>query len=209
MRLVLWYFRGRIAESSVKTRPMPTRRENGPTASPDSRLSGGKASGKRMRGAGRIRTDDGGFAIRCLSHLATAPEKRHSKTSARLRQDVRFPIPFFDAVASTYRCRIARRSATAGGNRVAGARFRQCLASWASRVCRLRENGPRGASACLRCTAIHFSDGPPLLTCIGCQYYHAKLWRDRWEAHIAVGLVIRSHDAPAVAGSTAAVPRRG
>src|SRR5262249_58983135 len=25
------------------------------------------------RGAGRSRTDDGGFAIRCLSHLATAP----------------------------------------------------------------------------------------------------------------------------------------
>ncbi len=27
----------------------------------------------RLRGAGRSRTDDGGFAIRCLSHLATAP----------------------------------------------------------------------------------------------------------------------------------------
>gem|GEM_PF-4821641 len=26
------------------------------------------------RGAARIRTGDGGFAIRCLSHLATAPE---------------------------------------------------------------------------------------------------------------------------------------
>src|SRR5579864_7513687 len=29
--------------------------------------------GLEMRGAGRSRTDDGGFAIRCLSHLATAP----------------------------------------------------------------------------------------------------------------------------------------
>ena len=27
-----------------------------------------------VRGAGRIRTGDGGFAIRCLSHLATAPD---------------------------------------------------------------------------------------------------------------------------------------
>src|SRR6266403_2119130 len=27
----------------------------------------------KKRGAGRSRTDDGGFAIRCLSHLATAP----------------------------------------------------------------------------------------------------------------------------------------
>ena len=27
-----------------------------------------------MRGAARIRTGDGGFAIRCLSHLATAPD---------------------------------------------------------------------------------------------------------------------------------------
>ena len=28
---------------------------------------------EKMRGAARIRTGDGGFAIRCLSHLATAP----------------------------------------------------------------------------------------------------------------------------------------
>ncbi len=30
-------------------------------------------AGGLLRGADRIRTDDGGFAIRCLSHLATAP----------------------------------------------------------------------------------------------------------------------------------------
>ena len=29
---------------------------------------------KEERGAARIRTGDGGFAIRCLSHLATAPK---------------------------------------------------------------------------------------------------------------------------------------
>ncbi len=36
----------------------------------ESSFMGGR---KMKRGAGRSRTDDGGFAIRCLSHLATAP----------------------------------------------------------------------------------------------------------------------------------------
>ena len=36
-------------------------------------LAGTACRCKEKRGAGRSRTDDGGFAIRCLSHLATAP----------------------------------------------------------------------------------------------------------------------------------------
>ena len=31
------------------------------------------SQGVRQRGSGRSRTDDDGFAIRCLSHLATEP----------------------------------------------------------------------------------------------------------------------------------------
>ena len=33
----------------------------------------GHREGLLLRGSGRSRTDDGGFAIRCLSHLATEP----------------------------------------------------------------------------------------------------------------------------------------
>ena len=42
---------------------------------------GGQSPANTIRGADRIRTGDGGFAIRCLSHLATAP------ITATLKQD--------------------------------------------------------------------------------------------------------------------------
>ena len=38
------------------------------------------------RGAGGSRTHDGGFAIRCLSHLATAPISRNPLPHSRLRK---------------------------------------------------------------------------------------------------------------------------
>ena len=43
----------------------------------------GNPQGSELRGSGRSRTDDGGFAIRCLSHLATEPRNR---TAFTLRQ---------------------------------------------------------------------------------------------------------------------------
>jgi integrase len=49
--------------------------------------------GFRSRGSGRSRTDDGGFAIRCLSHLATEPFQSRSNQpphTATLRQDGAF-----------------------------------------------------------------------------------------------------------------------
>ncbi len=45
-----------------------------------------------QRGAGRIRTGDDGFAIRCLSHLATAPHM--SAKVCQLREPVKATKPF-------------------------------------------------------------------------------------------------------------------
>ena len=49
-----------------------------------------------LRGAGGSRTHDGGFAIRCLSHLATAPDfliyvlvSRPASLPARFQSDAR------------------------------------------------------------------------------------------------------------------------
>ena len=54
--------------------PTTSSRQSPPTQKPQ-RNPGfpGLREGLRRRGSGRSRTDDGGFAIRCLSHLATEP----------------------------------------------------------------------------------------------------------------------------------------
>ena len=45
--------------------------------------------GLLRRGSGRSRTDDGGFAIRCLSHLATEPQSNQATRYGSLGQLVK------------------------------------------------------------------------------------------------------------------------
>ena len=88
--------------------------------------------GLRSRGSGRSRTDDGGFAIRCLSHLATEPwcetqPKRYGKIGGLVKVCVsrRF-------CRSSRRCR-HERLRIASAIRWLGLQFR-CFPAVSSRV---------------------------------------------------------------------------
>ena len=68
---------------------------------PRSPANPGLRRGLLLRGSGRSRTDDGGFAIRCLSHLATEPwdarrTLRHrwlTGQGVRVAENLRIPPP--------------------------------------------------------------------------------------------------------------------
>jgi hypothetical protein len=60
------------ADCTPATLSMPATAPN-PRARHDLAPAGTGRHARKERGSGRSRTDDGGFAIRCLSHLATEP----------------------------------------------------------------------------------------------------------------------------------------